>query len=127
MRKAVGLAAAALILVLRAEQARAAELVMFASRACPWCARFDAEIGPIYAATAEGQRAPLRRLDRDAPLPDGIQLVAPIRYTPTFVLLDDGREVGRIQGYPGAEFFFGLLGALLERLAEASAPRPGEG
>jgi hypothetical protein len=31
-------------------------------------------------------------------------------------LLDDGREVGRILGYPGEGHFWGLLGELIERL-----------
>ena len=39
--------------------ARAAELIMFHDVHCVWCARFDAEIGPIYAKTKEGRRAPL--------------------------------------------------------------------
>jgi hypothetical protein len=41
---------------------------------------------------------------------------SPIRYTPTFVLVDNGQEVGRIEGYPGDAFFWGLLERLLERL-----------
>ena len=40
-------------------------------------------------------------------------LVSPIRFTPTFVLVDDGREIGRIEGYPGEDFFWGLLERLL--------------
>jgi hypothetical protein len=43
--------------------------------------------------------------------------------TPTFVLVHEGEEVGRLRGYPGDEFFWGLLGGMLERLparAEAS-------
>lgn len=37
-------------------------------------------------------------------------------YTPTFILLEDGQEVGRIEGYPGEGFFWGLLGKMLEKL-----------
>jgi hypothetical protein len=38
----------------------------------------------------------------------------PTRFTPTFVLVADGREVGRITGYPGEDFFWGLLQRLIE-------------
>ena len=36
------------------------------------------------------------------------------------MLLDDGREVGRIEGYPGEDFFWFLLGELIDgvKLAE---------
>ena len=41
-------------------------------------------------------------------------------YTPTLVLMDGGREVGRIVGYPGADLFWGLLGELFQRLPAES-------
>ena len=45
-----------------------------------------------------------------------------ILYTPTFVLMDQGAEVGRITGYAGEEFFWGLLGVELKKLnVEATA------
>ncbi len=97
----------------------AAELVMFGERGCSWCARFEAEIGPIYDKTEEARRAPLRRVDLDAGVPPEFVHLRPITFTPTFVLLEDGREIGRIQGYPGEMHFWGLLGTLLERLPKA--------
>ena len=44
-----------------------------------------------------------------------------IIYTPTFVLVDDGEEVGRITGYAGEEFFWGLLGIELKKLDDGAA------
>jgi hypothetical protein len=43
-----------------------------------------------------------------------VDLARPISFTPTFVLVEDGRELARIEGYPGEDFFWGLLGMLLE-------------
>ena len=40
-----------------------AQLVMFNARDCTFCEAWDREVGRIYARTAEGRRAPLRRLD----------------------------------------------------------------
>ena len=38
-----------------------------------------------------------------------------------FVLVDQGREFGRIRGYPGDIFFWGLLANLIERLDRGEA------
>lgn len=106
-----------------AAAAGAAELVMFSERGCSFCARFEAEIGPIYPKTAEARRAPLRRVDLGEGIPPEFAHLRPPSFTPTFVLLDGEREIGRIQGYPGEMHFWGLLGMLLERLGEEPIAR----
>lgn len=88
-------------------------LLMAEEDGCIWCARWDAEISEIYPKTSEGKAAPLRRIDVHQSMPTDIDLDRPLHYTPTFVLLDDGNEVGRIEGYPGEDFFWGMLGVLL--------------
>jgi hypothetical protein len=100
--------------------AEAAELVMYRTDGCPWCARWDREIGPIYPKTDIGRRTPLRMVDLVRDSSGGIRVRSPIRYTPTFVLAENGVEVGRIEGYPGDAFFWGLLERLLERLPQRS-------
>ena len=96
--------------------ARAAELVMFEQAGCVWCAAFDREIAPVYDKTDEGKRAPLRRVDTDRALPPDLAFIQNERLTPLFVLIDKGREIGRIRGYPGDDHFWGLLGALIGKL-----------
>ncbi|WP_370875464.1 thioredoxin domain-containing protein [Methylobacterium amylolyticum] len=103
-------------LVLLPAAADAAELVLFERRGCPWCTAWDAAIGPIYPKSDVGRRAPLRRVDLDAGPPPGLTLKRPIRYTPTFVLVEDGSELDRIEGYPGEDFFWGRAERLLDRL-----------
>jgi hypothetical protein len=102
--------------------ASAAELVMFRRDGCSWCAKWDREIGPIYPKTEFNRRAPLRQvnLDQDAK-PNFVHV--PVRYTPTFVLAEHGKEVGRIEGYPGEDFFWVRLENLL---AQAPQPAPKE-
>ena len=102
-----------------APPAWAAELLMFELKGCPWCVVWRREIGPIYPLSAEGLRAPLRIVDIKAPVPDGLVLDKPVTSSPTFVLVEDGREVGRITGYPGADFFWGELDELLAKLDPA--------
>lgn len=91
----------------------AAELVMYTRDGCPFCMRFEREVAPIYPKTAEGKAAPLRRVELPAGgLRDG-SLREPVIATPTFVLMHDGREVGRITGYLNDDTFWGLLGRLV--------------
>ena len=115
----------AMFIALACASARAAELVMFEQSGCAWCEVFDREIAPVYGKTPEGLRAPLRRVDITQRLPGDLAFVDVERLTPLFVLVDKGREIGRIRGYPGDTFFWGLLANLIERLDRGeSAPPP---
>jgi len=97
-------------------QARAdMQLLMFEEPGCIWCARWNEDVGGEYPITPEGQLAPLTRLHLREALPEDVSLTSRPRYTPTFVVLRDGIEVGRIEGYPGEDFFWGLLGRILEQ------------
>ena len=124
---------ALLIFALIAAPAQSAELVMFEQKGCVWCQKFDREIAPAYDKTTEGTRAPLRRLDIAQPAPADLAFIRRERFTPAFVLVNEGREIGRIRGYPGDIFFWGLLANLIERLDRGesappdanSAPPPG--
>jgi len=95
---------------------RTTELVMFEQANCAWCAAWTRQVGPIYPKTVEGHRAPLRRVDIHASRPDDLKGVAATPFTPTFVLMHEGREIGRISGYPGEDFFWGLLDQLMQKL-----------
>lgn len=113
---------ALLIALALGASASAAELVMFEQKGCVWCVKFDREIAPGYPHTEEGRRAPLRRVDIARPVPEELAFIRRERFTPVFVLIDAGREIGRIRGYPGDTFFFGLLAGLIERLDKPGAP-----
>ena len=89
-------------------------LLMAEEAGCVWCAKWNEEIGPIYPKTAEGRAAPLRRYDIREGDPD-VVFQSRVRFTPTFILVEDGRELSRIEGYPGEDFFWGLLGMMLNR------------
>ncbi len=88
--------------------AQAAELVMIDQQGCHYCEQWTEEIGPIYPKSEEGKYAPLRRVDIRA-IPDNLKLAAPPAYTPTFILVEDGRELARLEGYPGADFFWSMI------------------
>ncbi len=88
-------------------------LLMAEERGCFWCARWNEEIAHIYPKTPEGQTAPLRRYDLHG-APPQVELTGKVRFTPTFLLVEDGIEVGRIEGYPGEDFFWGVLTRMFE-------------
>ena len=58
----------------------------------------------------------MRRVDIHGDMPADLQFITGLVYTPTFVLVDKGKEIGRIRGYPGEDFFWGLLQQLMGKL-----------
>lgn len=101
--------------------AQAAELIMLERPGCTWCQRWDREIAPAYPMTAEGRRAPLRRIDVTGPWPADLADIAADFYTPTFIVVEDGVEIARLRGYPGEAFFWPLLSEMLEKLPAVQA------
>jgi thioredoxin-related protein len=89
-------------------------LLMAEEQGCYWCAKWNEEIAHIYPKTAEGRTAPLQRYDLHSEAPD-VAFDRRVHFTPTFILVENGREVGRIEGYPGEDFFWGLLAMMFER------------
>ena len=89
-------------------------LLMAEEQGCVWCERWHEEISEIYPKTAEGKTAPLLRYDLHNETPENVTFARRVHFTPTFILVDDGVEVGRIEGYPGEDFFWGLLTIMLQ-------------
>lgn len=122
-RRSVSLFLAACMLMLAPAISFAAELVYVNERGCPYCRAWEAKVGILYDRTPEAARAPLVKVERGSDDLAKLPIARPIRYTPTFILMDGGREIGRIEGYPGEDFFWGLLGKLLEKLPPAPPAR----
>ncbi|WP_411957694.1 SoxS protein [Paracoccus homiensis] len=95
-------------------------LLMIDQRGCVYCARWDREIGPGYDRSKEGRRAPLMRVDIDGPWPDGLALARRPTMTPTFILLRNGQEISRLEGYPGAQYFYPLIDDMLDRVSQVN-------
>lgn len=105
---------AAALLAVVAVPAVALELLMVERPGCPYCKRWDIEIAPHYGKTEEARLAPLRRASIGE-LPRDVVFEAPVTVTPTFVLIDNGKEIGRVTGYTGDLAFWGLLKELMNR------------
>jgi hypothetical protein len=93
--------------------ASAAELLVVGRENCAYCKAWEIEVGRVYERTEEARVAPLRRVHIDDVPALNYDLAERVIYTPTFILLERGREVGRIIGYADEATFWGSLGALL--------------
>ena len=103
--------------------AHAAELVMFDGKWCGRCKQFLAEVAPVYHTTPPGKAMPLRVVDLQQTKP-WFKIAAPIDGTPTFVLVDNGAERGRITGYTTREVFIQQAYALMGNIQGTPRARP---
>jgi len=92
----------------------AVDLVMVERQGCHYCIEWKTKLGPIYPNTEAGKFAPLRIIDIADPQPADLTFKGRVVYTPTFIVIDQGQEIGRIEGYPGEDFFWPLLEKLLQ-------------
>ena len=86
---------------------RAMDLIMFESPSCGTCKLFKREVLPIYAASPAGQVFPLWVVEMGSKL--SFRINQPVTFTPTFVWVDNGVEVGRFSGYFGKAQFFNIV------------------
>jgi hypothetical protein len=112
------LLSAIIIMACGVSAVNAAELVAVMRTDCPYCKAWEIEVGRVYERTQEGRAAPLRRIDIGDVGEARYEFSEPVRYTPTFILIDDGREKGRIVGYSDESMFWGLLSGLLSKTRE---------
>lgn len=92
-----------------AQQNESLELVFITSEYCPFCKAWERDVGFIYDNTPYADKAPLRRVDfRDVASvlpPNSVDVSG----TPTFLILENNNELGRIEGYQSSELFFWAL------------------
>ena len=123
--KSLSCAAALLVSGFLPQNADAAQLVMVEQTGCHYCTQWKEEIGPIYPKTEAGQFAPLQMIDISERDPDAFDYARRVNFTPTFVLVDEGgTELARIEGYPGEDFFWGLLEKMLRDNTEFEGGQP---
>ncbi|WP_246020724.1 SoxS protein [Paracoccus subflavus] len=105
------------LLVMAAVLPAAAEpglrLLMVEKKGCIYCLAWDRSVAPGYGASDAGRAAPLMRVDIYGPYPDGLVLARRPFVTPTFILLDNGVEIGRLEGYMTAPQFHAALSGML--------------
>ncbi len=110
------------VLIAAAMPVQAAELVLYETSSCAWCIRWHKDIGGRYADTKAARLLPLRRVDMLKPTPPDLRGIDRPHATPTFVIVECGREHGRIVGYSlESRFWSQLADAVNEWKAEQRA------
>lgn len=92
-----------------ATAAPAADLLMVEQTGCAYCVLWHKQIGPIYPKTAAGATAPLAQIQLTDLKDDGPAIKRPVVFTPTFLLVENGAEIARLEGYAGEDFFWPLV------------------
>lgn len=92
---------------------RPLELLVVEISNCLYCGLFRRDVAPTYKASERGRSVPMRFIDINAPDVDRLALLSPIDSVPTVLVVENGREVGRIAGYVGPEIFFHSLNRIL--------------
>ena len=100
----------------------AAELIMVEQQGCYYCLEWKDQLGHIYPKTPEGKYAPLKTIDiTEVDKLEGLQ--RDVIFTPTFVLMENDRELGRLEGYSSEDFFWELLEVILKKETEYTPPK----
>lgn len=111
MRALFKISTISLIMIISIFQAQAAELLMFEHKGCIACKRFKAEVLQDYINSELGKKLPIRSIvqgSKDAL--KGLKLSgSPFYYSPTFVIVQDGKEIARIRGYLGKDRFWQVI------------------
>ena len=89
------------------------QLVMMQAPGCIYCTIFRRDVLPSYEVSERGKDLPVRFIDVNDIAKAGIELQSPIDILPTFVIVKDNHELGRIPGYMGPEDFFHSINYLL--------------
>ena len=84
-------------------------LVMVTSDYCPFCQAWEHDVGTVYDKSPYAPSLPLTRVEMGSAMPEGVSLQAPVVGTPTFLIIQDGREIDRQRGYDDAEMFWWWL------------------
>lgn len=82
-----------------------AELIVIEVEGCLYCKVFRRDVLPGYLASPRSKEAPIRFVDYNTQTAADLPLHGPVTIVPTFVMIKDNREVGRLPGYVGRSEF----------------------
>ena len=89
------------------------QLVVMEAPGCTYCDIFRRDVLPSYEASEQAKDMPVRFVDVNDLPKTQIELQSQIDILPTFVIVKNNAEIGRIPGYVGPEDFFHSVSYLL--------------
>tara|TARA_B100001564_G_scaffold174769_1_gene147052 strand:- start:1304 stop:1747 length:444 start_codon:yes stop_codon:yes gene_type:complete len=84
-------------------------LIMVTSDHCPYCQAWELDVGKVYDKSSYATTLPLTRVKIGSKMPEGVTLQTPVVGTPTFLIIHNGQEINRQNGYFDAEMFWWWL------------------
>ncbi|WP_282603576.1 SoxS protein [Paracoccus sp. PARArs4] len=114
-RRAVIAGLALGFLPLAARAATDLRLMVITADDCHESAAFRREVMHAPGASAAARMAPMFEQPLDAPWPDGLAIGRMPRVTPSFLLLANGIEIDRFEGYSDPASFDARLRHVLDR------------
>ena len=84
-------------------------LIMVTSDYCPSCQAWELDVGKVYDKSPYATTLPLTRVEIGSKMPGGVTFEKPVVGTPTFLIIHNGQEIGRQNGYIDAEMFWWWL------------------
>lgn len=89
------------------------ELIVVEAPGCTYCTVFRRDVLPSYQASERARSVPVRFIDVNDLAVAQLGLGSPINIVPTFVVIKNNKEIGRIPGYVGPENFYHTINYLL--------------
>ena len=84
-------------------------LIMVTSDLCPYCQAWELDVGKVYDKSPYAPTLPLTRVEIGSKMPGGVIFQKPVVGTPTFLIIHNGQEIDRQNGYIDAEMFWWWL------------------
>lgn len=84
-------------------------LIMVTSDHCSYCQAWELDVGSVYDKSSYATTLPLTRVEIGSKMPRGVALQKPVVGTPTFLIIHNGQEINRQNGYSGGEMFWWWL------------------
>ena len=84
-------------------------LIMVTSDHCPYCQAWELDVGAVYNKSPYATTLPLTRVEIGSKMPESVTLQKPVVGTPTFLIVHDGQEINRQNGYFDADLFWWWL------------------
>ncbi len=89
------------------------QLVVMEADGCIYCGLFRRDVLPAYETSEQGRQMPVRFIDVNDVDKSALDLNSPVEIVPTFIVVKERKEIGRISGYMGPENFYHSINYLL--------------
>ena len=84
-------------------------LIMVTSDHCLYCQAWELDVGKVYDKSPYAPTLPLTRVKIGSEIPGGVTFQKPVVGTPTFLIIHNGQEIDRQNGYIEAGMFWWWL------------------